>query len=363
MKFGLFNIPYSRDYAHGHRTAKEVIDWDLRLTKWGDEFGWEEAYFAEHYTLGGEPSPAPDAMIAAASQLTSRIKLGAAAHLLAYHNPTALAHRIMWIDHMTDGRYIAGVAPGAFPSDAQLFDTGKANAAMMVEALDIIEAIWTKSGPFRIEGEFWTVDMPAYSEDIHGPHLKPKQSAIPMVMTGMQATSPTLTTAGRRGYAAMSQQVHESVLRGHWTTYSAAAESAGRSVDRSEWRICRDVLVADTDEEARDLYLNGAMGDLWANYNVPTFIKLGIGELISGGTVGLDGLTAEWMVENFHIVGSPETVANKIEALHDAVGGFGTLISFGHDYSTNPDPYRRSFELLGTEVAAKVAHLGQPAVV
>ena len=62
MKFGLFNIPYSRDYSHGRRTAKEVIDWDLTLTKWADEYGWEEAYFAEHYTLGGEPSPAPDAL-------------------------------------------------------------------------------------------------------------------------------------------------------------------------------------------------------------------------------------------------------------------------------------------------------------
>ncbi len=357
MKFGLFNIPYSRDYAHGRRSAREVIDWDLQLTQWADEFGWDEVYFAEHYTLGGEPSPAPDAMIAAASQLTSNVRLGAAAHLLAYHNPISLAHRIMWLDHMTGGRYIAGFAPGAFPSDAQLFNTGKKNPQMMVEAMDIVEAISTRTGPFRIEGEFWTVDMPAYSDSIHGPHLKPNQARIPVIMTGMQATSPTLTTAGARGFLPMSQQVHNSVLKEHWRTYAEAAEQAGHTADRSQWRVCRDVLVADSDEEARDAYLNGAMGDLWGNYNIPTFIELGIGDLLSGGTVPTQDLDAEWMVDNFHIVGSPQTVAEKITEMYDEVGGFGTLISFGHDYAADPDVYRRSFELIGTKVTELVAHL------
>ena len=53
-----------------------------------------EAYFAEHYTIGREPSPAPDLMIAAAAQRTRQIKLGAAAHLVPYHNPISLAHRL-----------------------------------------------------------------------------------------------------------------------------------------------------------------------------------------------------------------------------------------------------------------------------
>ncbi len=357
MKFGIFNIPYSRGYSHGKRTAKQVADWDLQITKWADEYNWSEAYFAEHYTLGGEPSPAPDAMIAAASQITSQIKLGAAAHLLAYHNPIALAHRIMWLDHLTDGRYIAGFAPGAFPSDAQLFNTGKNNPEMMTEAIEIIEAIWGRKGAFRIEGKYWTVDMPAYSDDIHGPHLKPLQDRIPVIMTGMQAKSPTLTVAGKNGYFPMSQQVHSSVLTQHWETYAAAAESAGHTPDRGDWRICRDVLVADSDEEARDAYLNGSMGDLWGNYNIPTFINLGLGELMTGGTISVDELSADWMVDNFHIVGSPETVASKIEALYNEVGGFGSLISFGHEYTDNPEVYRKSFELVGTKVAPMVANL------
>ncbi len=357
MKFGVFNIPYSRAYSAGAITAREVIDWDLKITKWADEYGWDEAFFAEHFTLGDEPSPSPEVMIAAAAQLTSTIKLGAAAHLVAYHNPIALAHRIMWLDHMTGGRYIAGVAPGAFPSDAQLFNTGKNNPEMMVEALDIMEAIWTRQGPFKISGEYWTVDMPGYSEETKGPHLTPLQDSIPVLMTGVQPNSPTLALAGERGYSPMSQQVHESVLLTHWNTYSQAALNVGRVPQRRDWRICRDVFVADTDEEARAAYLNGAMGDLWGNYNLPLFKRIGIASYVTGDTIDLNNLTAEWMVDNFHFVGSPESVAAKIDNLYNAVGGFGSLVSFAHDYRENPESYRRSFELIGSEVAPRLTHL------
>ncbi|KRA23822.1 hypothetical protein ASD65_04840 [Microbacterium sp. Root61] len=359
MKFGIFNIPYASQYAAGKRTVREVIDWDLQLTKWADEYGIDEAFFAEHYTLGGEPSPAPDAMIAAASQITTNITLGAAAHLLAYHNPVALAHRMMWLDHMTGGRYIAGVAPGAYPSDAQLFGTGKDNPKMMVEALDILEAIWNKTGPFKIDGEFFSVDMPAYSEDIEGPHLRPLQAGgIRLMMTGMQAKSPTLTEAGRRGCIPLSQEVHESVLVQHWETYATAAVEAGHTPDRADWHICRDIFVADTDEEARDKVLNGAMGTLWRDYNIPTFVeKLHIGDLLSGGQIAPEELSIEWMLDNFLIVGSPETVAAKVEALYDSVGGFGSLVTFAHEYQDDADSYRRSFELLGRDVSPRLAHL------
>src|SRR3954452_11223003 len=117
MDFSLFMTPYVPAYVDGRRTAAEVIDWDLQLAEWADEYGLTGAFFAEHYTIGYEPSPAPDLMIAAASQRTERIKLGAAAHLLPYHNPAGLAHRLMWLDHMTKGRYIAGFAPGSYPTD------------------------------------------------------------------------------------------------------------------------------------------------------------------------------------------------------------------------------------------------------
>jgi alkanesulfonate monooxygenase SsuD/methylene tetrahydromethanopterin reductase-like flavin-dependent oxidoreductase (luciferase family) len=357
MKFGIFNVPYAAQYLEGTKTLKQVIDWDIQITKWADQYGLDEAFFAEHHTLGGEPSPSPETMIAAASQVTENITLGAAAHLVPYHNPVALADRMMWLDHMTGGRYIAGVAPGGYPSDAKLFGTGTDNPRMMIEGLDIIEAIHGRTGAFKIEGEWFKVDMPEYSEDIAGPHLKPLRPKIPMMMTGMSADSPTLRIAGSRGYIPLSQEVHESALIKHWEIYSEAATAAGHTPDRSEWRICRDIFVADTDEQAMDLVANGAMGHLWEKWNIPTFIGLGIGDLLSGGQFPAEDLTIEWMLENFLIVGSPDTVVQKLEALYETVGGFGTVVSFAHEYNLDPEPYRRNFELIGTEVKPRLVHL------
>lgn len=358
VKFSIFNVPFALDYAHGEESLQSIIDWSIRATVWADEYGLDEAFYAEHYTLGAEPSPAPDLMIAAASRVTKNIKLGALGHLLPYHNPAGLAHRMMFLDHMTGGRYIAGVAPGAYPSDAQLFDTGSNNAAMMTEALDIIDAVFTKEGPWRIEGQYWTADMPGYDDAIHGPHLKPMQDGgFEFLMTGMQATSPTLVEAGKRGYSPVSQLVHGDVLKQHWQTYSAAAEGAGFKPKRKNWRILRDWLVADTDEEARELALNGPLGRIFGTHNLPTFQNFGIAGLLGGNEIAPEDVTLEWLIDNFCIVGSPETVARKIRDLYEYVGGFGAIVGCQHANGGNPEIWRRSWELTGKVVAPMLADL------
>ncbi|MEU9823261.1 LLM class flavin-dependent oxidoreductase [Pseudonocardia alni] len=357
MRFGVFNIPFALGYPSGRETAKDVIDWDIRATVWADEYGLDEAYFAEHYTLGFEPSPAPDLMIAAASQVTSRITLGAAGHLLPYHNPIALAHRMLWLDHMTGGRYIAGVAPGAYPSDAKLFGTGKNNPAMMIEALDVIEAVWTKEGPHRYEGEYYSVDIPEYDATIAGPHMRSRQSRIPILMTGMQPTSPTLIEAGRRGFLPMSQSVSTHVWRRHWETYAESARTAGHTPSRRDWRVVRNIIVADTDAEAREQALNGPSGQVSREHNLPNFIRLGLGPLLTEPEDGDVELTPEWLVDNNAIVGSPETVAAKLRKLYERTGGFGTMVTPIHDYKHDPEPQRRSLELLGQVVAPMLRDL------
>jgi alkanesulfonate monooxygenase SsuD/methylene tetrahydromethanopterin reductase-like flavin-dependent oxidoreductase (luciferase family) len=289
--------------------------------------------------------------------MTSRIKLGAAAHLLPYHNPVDLAHRLMWLDHMTGGRYIAGVAPGAFPTDAQLFDTGDNNVEMMRESLDIILAIWTREGPFRIEGKYWTVDMPAYSERWHGPHLKPLQKPHPpLAIVGMQPASPSLSEAGRRGFNPISQMLSSETLEQHWDTYSTSVIASGGTPDRRNWRVVRDIFVADTDEDAVRHVVDGAMGRLWREHNLPTFKQLGLAKLMS--SVPEDELTVDYLARNFWIVGSPDTVVDKLTALQEETGGFETLLSLTYDYSDDPRAYQHSFELLGRNVTPRVSGLG-----
>jgi alkanesulfonate monooxygenase SsuD/methylene tetrahydromethanopterin reductase-like flavin-dependent oxidoreductase (luciferase family) len=72
----------------------------------------------------------------------------------------------------------------------------------------------------------------------------------------------------------------------------------------------------------------------------------------------IDELTLEWMVDHFFIVGSPDTVVEKIEKFNEDLGGIGALLSFTFDFSADPEPYRRHLELLGLEVGPRIATLG-----
>ena len=49
--------------------------------------------------------------------------------------------------------------------------------------------------------------------------------------------------------------------------------------------------------------------------------------------------------------------ARSIEAMHQKVGGFGTLLVLGFDYVEDSAAWRHSLELLQGEVLPRIAHL------
>ena len=54
----------------------------------------------------------------AAAMVTHRIKLGTGVVSIPYHHPFTVAQRIVMLDHLSRGRAMLGVGPGALPSDA-----------------------------------------------------------------------------------------------------------------------------------------------------------------------------------------------------------------------------------------------------
>ena len=68
-------------------------------------------------------------------------------------------------------------------------------------------------------------------------------------------------------------------------------------------------------------------------------------------------VTPEYCAKHNWIIGSPATVTEKIQRVHEEVGGFGHLLVFGFDYVEDPEAWRRSLELLAKEVLPKVRHL------
>ena len=126
------------------------------------------------------------------------------------------------------------------------------NRKMMWEALDIILKLWTDPDPFVFKGDYWTVARP---EPMLGglmqSHIRPFQTPHPPI--GIAALSPqsdTLRICGQRGYMPLSLNLGDDYVRDHWPMVEKGAAEAGRVAQRSDWRVVRDVFVADTDEEA-----------------------------------------------------------------------------------------------------------------
>ncbi|QTJ64258.1 hypothetical protein HYG77_00585 [Rhodococcus sp. ZPP] len=66
-------------------------------------------------------------------------------------------------------------------------------------------------------------------------------------------------------------------------------------------------------------------------------------------------VTIDDIVEKVWIVGSPDTVAEKLSAVCEATGGWGTTLVYGHDYLDDVKPWNYSLQLLTEEVAPKMA--------
>lgn len=353
MKIGMFQTPFLRP----ERTAKQVFQWALRQAVHADKIGFSEYWIGEHATLNWEGIPSPELVIAAAALQTEQIKFGPLAHLLPYHHPATLAIQTAWLSQILEGRYMLGVANGAYPTDAALrgmTDMSK-NHDMMLEAIDIMERIW-KGEPFNFEGKYWNAGFPEAPAGKQLRDTRPWGGDIHMAMTGLSSPSPSIGFAGTRGYIPASVYAGNEFLRSHFDIYREKMTEAGRPSDRSMHRVVRDVIVADTDEEARKLAIDGGIALAWHEYIKPTYQRFGVlKSLLHDPSVNPDDVDGEYLAEHVWIVGSVETVKQKLNAWMDDLGGpFGTLLVYSHDYIDNPEPWERSMELLVKEVAPHV---------
>jgi alkanesulfonate monooxygenase SsuD/methylene tetrahydromethanopterin reductase-like flavin-dependent oxidoreductase (luciferase family) len=330
--------------------------WDLEEIGRLDRLGFAEAWIGEHFTAAWEPCPAPDLLIAQALQRTERIHLGPLGHLLPYHHPVELAHRVAYLDHLAQGRYRLGVGISALPSDHELFGldaTGGANRRMTFEGLEMMTRLW-REGAQDMQGEFWSMRGPRSTLSGLEYHLRPYQTPHPPIaIAGMTPGSANHQLAGEKGYIPVSFSISPdpAVTAQHWDAVIDGAARSGRTPDRNEWRIIRDVYVAPTDAEARALAIGGIMGRCWREFLLPLYLGLGLGPLLKRDpSMPDEAVDLDYVADNLWLVGAPETVAARINDLYDQTGGFGYLVITSYDARDEREPWIRNLRLLAGEV-------------
>ncbi len=341
LRFGAFIAPF-------HPVDENptlAIERDLELVQWLDTLGYEEAWIGEHHSAGYENIASPEVFIAAAAERTKHIRLGTGVSSLPYHHPFMLADRINQLDHMTRGRTMFGVGPGALVSDAFMMGIDPARQRdMMDESLGVIlrllrgETVTHKSDWFSLFEA--RLQMTPFTR----PHIE--------VAVASQVSPTGARAAGRHGLGLLSLGATSTggfnALSTNWAIAEDMAKDHGTSVDRAAWRLVGPMHVAETKDQAVADVRFGL--EKWLYYfreiaNLP----------VAPVEAGRDPVEA--LVETgLAVIGTPDEAADKIQALLDQSGGFGAFLFMAHNWAPWAET-KRSYELFARYVAPRFQDL------
>ena len=149
-------------------------------------------------------------------------------------------------------------------------------------------------------------------------------------------------------------------LHTHWEAYQRGAAKGGHVADRRDWRVCLDIHVAETTEEARNDVLNHGMGRSFDEYFFPLFSRMGMFDLMKDDeSMPDEAITVPYLMDNRWVVGDPEHCLKAIRAVYDQVGGFGTLLQLTQDWDP-PEKGWKSMELFMKHIAPELRDLLPP---
>ena len=340
MRFGSFIAPF--------HTLKEnptvALERDLELVQHMDQLGYDEAWFGEHHSGGFEVIASPELFIATVAERTKHIRLGTGVSSLPYHHPLILADRINQLDHMTRGRTMFGVGPGALASDAFMMGIAPTRQRdMMDEALDCIVRL--------LRGEEVTYECDWFK--LIGARLQMTPYSRPSIeMAVASQVSPTgARAAGKHGLGLLSLGATSAggfnALSSNWAIAEDMAKDNGKTMDRAAWRLVGPMHIAETREKALEEVRFGI--DKWVYY----FREIANLPIVPDGA----GDPAQVMMESgMAVIGTPDDAAEKIQALVDQSGGFGAFLFMAHNWARFEDT-KKSYELFARYVAPRFQNL------
>ena len=336
MRFGIFLAPF-------HRVGENptvALDRDLELIELLDKLDFDEAWIGEHHSAGWELIASPELMIAAAAQRTKTIKLGTGVSSLPYHHPFILADRMVQLDHMTRGRAMFGVGPGALTSDAYMLGIDALTQRQrMDEALGVILRLF-RGETVTHESDWFTLrearlQIAPYTH----PHM-PVAVASSFSPAGPQA-------AGKYGVGVLSVAVSQPggmiSLSRTWDMAQEAADKANQTISRDDWKLVMPIHIAETREEAIADVDNGSQ-----RFNKDYFEDT----LGRPADPSVKGDMESQIERGGAIVGSPDDAIAAIERMQEMSGGFGGLLGMAHEW-TSWEKTKRSYELFARYVAPK----------
>jgi limonene 1,2-monooxygenase len=249
------------------------------------------------------------------------------------------------LDHLTRGRFMFGVGPGALPSDAYMMGIDPVNQRrMMEESLEVILPL--------LRGEVVNAETDWFKlKDARLQVLPYTQPCFEIAVAAMISPSgPRL--AGKHGLSLLSigatQTEGFNVMTNTWSVMEERAEEFGQTVSREDWRLVGPMHIAPTLEQAKEEARFGL--EEWVDY----FVRVAALPIVPAGLEG-DSIIDAIIDSGVGVIGTPDDAIGQIERLEKQSGGFGGYLFMAHDWADRQATLR-SYELFARYV---IPHFNQ----
>ncbi|HAT53030.1 MAG: LLM class flavin-dependent oxidoreductase [Porticoccaceae bacterium] len=352
MDLSFFTMPL---HPVGKPVAQSIKE-DREAFILADSLGFKEGYCGEHTTDLAENITSTVAFMASLAYETKNIRLGTGTVNLPNSHPARVAAEISMLDHMTEGRLNFGISPGGLLSDSEIFgNLDKDRNAMFLECINMVLDIWAGEAPYNLKGDYFEVSTErTMLPDIgQGSIIKPYQDPHPPIVgTVVAPFSKGVTAMAARGWEPISANfLLPKWVKTHWPNYAEGCELGGRAAEAANWRIAKNICVADDMKTAKQ-YARGE------NSPYVLYYRQLLTKLKDSGRLNLfkedqemsdDEVTLDYVLDRLVIHGDASSVADQVLAFREEVGDFGHLVYAGHDW-TDYELGRKSMILTAEKV-------------
>jgi limonene 1,2-monooxygenase len=324
MRFGIFLPPH---HVPVGQNPTYSLQRDVELVQLLDRMGFDEAWFGEHHSCGVEPIGDPVLFIAHTAQVTKHIKLGTGVVSLPYHNPFLVADRFVLLDHLTRGRAMLGVGPGALATDQIMLGLDPKDARQALETdVDVLMHLLRSDEPISIDtGRYKLVEARLQLDCYTQPHFEVATAAI------VSPSGPRLVGKHGLGMISIGATMSDAgfdALALHWGVVEERAAEFGQHTDREAWRLVGPMHIADTRDQAIKDVEHGI--DAWFDYLQHTAAAPQLGVLGNNTKERIEFVMSSGM----GVIGTVDDAIEQIERLEkQSNGGFGAYLMFAHNWA------------------------------
>ena len=307
-------------------TARDAIAASMNSARLADQLGYHRLWFAEHHNTPNLAASATALLISQAATVTERIRVGAGGVMLPNHAPLMVAEQYGTLANIHGDRIDLGL--GRAPGTDMM--TARALSRSSAEPQDFARNIYDLQGWFSDTGTAHS--MPIVSAVSAG-------TRVPIWVLGSTVNGAAIAAQLGLPFAVASHFAPDQLdaaLRTYREMFSTEAPTA--QIDRPRVMAGINVMVADTDEEARRQFTVVEQMFLDLKHNLRRKIQ----PPVDPDTLAAQGGGNEPMLR-IKAVGSPPTVKAQLDEFVARTGADElSTVTYAHD----PAVRDRSLELL-----------------